>query len=158
MRPSGGKHTCAELGATCGAKVRCHPARSRLSAAGGVAKQPDPVCSFVLCNEHICPLSLLLCTGSALLFYFVVLYCIVEAHPPFVDSISLQALLNSFFATRYQTHQVPYAVSNSKSLKWKSINCAHTYLILVTTAATGGGVLFPSRRPCKHQTAKFWSV
>ena len=55
-----------------------------------------------------------------------VLYCIVEAHPPFVDSISLQALLNSFFATRYQTHQVPYAVSNSKSLKWKSINCAHT--------------------------------
>ena len=95
MRPSGGKHTCAELGATCGAKVRCHPARSRLSAAGGVAKLPDPVCSFVLCNEHICPLSLLLCTGSALLFYFVVLYCIVEAHPPFVDSISLQALLNS---------------------------------------------------------------
>ena len=73
MRPSGGEHTCAELGATCGAKVRCHPARSRLAAAGGVAKQPDPVCSFVLCNEHICPLSLLLCTGSALLFYFVVL-------------------------------------------------------------------------------------
>ena len=36
-------------------------------------KQPDPVGTFVLCNEHICPLSLLLCTGSALLFYFVVL-------------------------------------------------------------------------------------
>ena len=92
-------------------------ARSRLSAAGGVAKQPDPVCTFVLCNEHICPLSLLLCTGSASLFYFVVLYCNVEAHPPFVDSISLQALLNSFFAIRYQTHQVTYAVSNSKNLK-----------------------------------------
>ena len=107
MRPSGGKHTCAELGATCGAKVRCHPARSRLSAAGGVAKKPDPVCTFFLCNEHIyalchcCYAQGLLC--CSILYEarcycrpcLAVLYCIVEAHPPFVDSISLQALLNS---------------------------------------------------------------
>ena len=127
MRPSGGKHTCAELGATCGAKVRCHPARSRLSAAGGVAKQPDPVCTFVLCNEHICPLSLLLCTGSALLFYFVVLYCIVEAHPPFVDSISLQALLNSFICNMIPNAPGPLRSVQLKNPKMK-IHKLRTYI------------------------------
>ena len=91
MRPSGGKHTCAELGATCGAKVRCHPARSRLSAAGGVAKSCQiqsallffATSIYALC--HCCYAQGLLCcsisyeTRCYCRPCLAVLYCIVEA-------------------------------------------------------------------------------